>query len=119
YVVLTAVARDDLADGGASHFAATVRAVRARLPESKIEVLTPDFKGESPALAAVLAAEPDVFNHNIETVPRLFPHVRAQGDYRRSLDLLAAIKRLRPGQATKSGLMVGLGETDDEIDLVL
>jgi lipoic acid synthetase len=119
YVVLTAVARDDLADGGASHFAATVAAVRHRLPAARIEVLTPDFKGDADALAAVLAAEPDVFNHNIETVPRLFPAVRAQGDYVRSLDLLAAAKRLRTGQATKSGLMVGLGETDGEIDVVL
>src|SRR5262245_16874231 len=119
YVVLTAVARDDLADGGASQFAATVTAVRARLPEAKVEVLTPDFKGDETALAAVLAAEPDGFNHNIETVPRLFPYVRAQGDYTRSLDVLSAIKGLRPGQATKSGLMVGLGETDDEIAAVL
>jgi lipoic acid synthetase len=119
YVVLTAVARDDLDDGGAAHFAATVAAVRRQLPASQIEVLTPDFKGDPAALAAVLAAAPDVFNHNIETVPRLFPHVRAQGDYTRSLDLLAAAKAIRPGQATKSGLMVGLGETDDEIDAVL
>jgi len=119
YVVLTAVARDDLDDGGAAHFAATVAAVRRQLPASQIEVLTPDFKGDAAALAAVLAAAPDVFNHNIETVPRLFPHVRAQGDYTRSLDLLAAAKAIRPGQATKSGLMLGLGETDDEVDAVL
>jgi lipoic acid synthetase len=119
YVVLTAVARDDLDDGGAAHFATTVAAVRRQLPASQIEVLTPDFKGDPAALAAVLAAAPDVFNHNIETVPRLFPRVRAQGDYTRSLDLLAAAKAIRPGQATKSGLMVGLGETDDEIDAVL
>jgi lipoic acid synthetase len=119
YVVLTAVARDDLDDGGAAHFAATVEAVRARLPEARIEVLTPDFQGDPAALAAVLAARPDVFNHNIETVPRLFPAVRAQGSYRRSLDLLAEAKTVRPGQVTKSGLMVGLGETDEEIDAVL
>ena len=119
YVVLTAVARDDLADGGASHFAATVTAVRSRLPEAKVEVLTPDFKGDPAALESVLAAAPDVFNHNIETVPRLFPQVRAQGDYTRSLDLLAAAKSMRPSQATKSGLMVGLGETDEEIAAVL
>ena len=119
YVVLTSVARDDLDDGGAAHFAATVRAVRDRLPAARVEVLTPDFKGEEAALATILAAAPDVFNHNIETVPRLFPSVRAQGDYHRSLELLAAVKRLRPGQSTKSGLMVGLGETDEEIEAVL
>jgi lipoyl synthase len=119
YVVLTAVARDDLRDGGAGHFAAAVRAVRERLPEAEIEVLTPDFKGERASVAAVLAAAPDVFNHNIETVPRLFPLVRAQGDYARSLRVLTDAKALRPGQATKSGLMVGLGETDAEITAVL
>jgi lipoyl synthase len=119
YVVLTAVARDDLRDGGAAHFAATVRAVRERRPEARVEVLTPDFKGDPEALDAVLAAEPDVFNHNIETVPRLFPRVRPQGAYALSLDVLAAVKRRRPAQATKSGLMVGLGETDEEIDAVL
>jgi lipoyl synthase len=119
YVVLTAVARDDLRDGGATHFAATVRAVRLRLPQARVEVLTPDFQGNPIALDAVLAAAPDVFNHNIETVPRLFPSVRAQGRYDLSLDLLDEIKRRRPEQATKSGLMVGLGETDAEIDAVL
>jgi lipoic acid synthetase len=119
YVVLTAVARDDLADGGANQFAATVSAIRDRLPAAQVEVLTPDFKGDEAALAVVLAAAPDVFNHNIETVPRLFPAVRAQGDYGRSLDVLSALKRLRPGQPTKSGLMVGLGETDHEIEAVL
>jgi lipoic acid synthetase len=119
YVVLTAVARDDLRDGGARHFAATVAAVRERLPQAQIEVLTPDFKGDLEALGAVLAARPDVFNHNIETVPRLFPRVRAQGDYRLSLRLLESVKRLATGQVTKSGLMVGLGETDAEIESVL
>jgi lipoic acid synthetase len=115
HVVLTAVARDDLEDGGAAHFAAAVRAVRRRLPGARVEVLTPDFKGDGRALDAVLAARPDVFNHNIETVPRVFPRVRPQGSYRRSLDLLAAVKARRPAMATKSGLMVGLGETDEEI----
>ena len=119
YVVLTSVARDDVADGGASQFAATVAEVRRRLPLAEVEVLTPDFKGDRGALATVLAAAPDVFNHNIETVPRLFPHVRAQGHYARSLDVLSSLKELRPGQVTKSGLMVGLGETDDEIQAVL
>ena len=119
YVVLTAVARDDLRDGGAAQFATTVDALRDRLPGAQIEVLTTDFKGDRGALARVLAARPDVFNHNIETVPRLFPHLRAQGDYRSSLELLAAVKQLAPGQTTKSGLMLGLGETDTEIEGVL
>jgi lipoic acid synthetase len=119
YVVLTAVARDDLRDGGAGHFAAAVRAVRERLPQAEIEVLTPDFRGRRASVAAVLEAAPDVFNHNIETVERLFPLVRAQGDYARSLRVLSDAKALRPGQLTKSGLMVGLGETDAEVGAVL
>ncbi len=119
YVVLTAVARDDLRDGGAGAFAATVRAVQRALPGVRIEVLTPDFKGDPSALAVVLGAVPDVFNHNIETVPRIFPRVRAQGDYARSLRLLAEVKRQAPAQVTKSGLMVGLGEDDREIAVVL
>lgn len=119
YVVLTAVARDDLPDGGAGHFAETVRAVRRRIRGAQVEVLTPDFRGDASALGAVLRSEPDVFNHNIETVPRLFPEVRPQGDYARSLDLLGRLKALRPAQPTKSGLMVGLGETDGEILAVL
>jgi lipoic acid synthetase len=119
YVVLTAVARDDLRDGGASQFAATVEAIRARLPHAKVEVLTPDFKGDRAALAAVLAAAPDVFNHNVEMAPRLFRAYRPQGSYERSLEMLAAAKAVRPGQTTKSGLMVGLGETDAEIREVL
>ena len=119
YVVLTSVDRDDLPDGGAGHFAATVRAVRRALPRAGVEVLTPDFKGDAAALLAVLEAEPEVFNHNIETVPRLFPGLRPQGRYRRSLDVLAAAKAMRPAQVTKSGLMVGLGETDEEVALVL
>ena len=120
YVVLTSVARDDLADGGAAHFAATVREVRRRLPEARVEVLTPDFQGDPEALATVLAAAPDVFNHNIEMAPRLFPRLRPQGDYRRSLRLLQeAGRRGRPGTLTKSGLMVGLGERDAEIAEVL
>jgi lipoic acid synthetase len=115
YVVLTSVARDDLSDGGAAQFAATVAAVRRRLPAAGVEVLTPDFAGHPEALARVLEARPDVFNHNIETVPRLFPRVRPQGDYQRSLELLRAAKQLRPGQPTKSGLMLGLGESDAEV----
>lgn len=119
YVVLTSVARDDLADGGAAHFAATVRAVRQAVAGVEVEILTPDFRGDPAALVACLDAAPDVFNHNIETVPRLFPAVRGQGDYQRSLTLLAEAKRLRPGQVTKSGIMLGLGEGDDEVEAVL
>ncbi|HEY8232279.1 MAG TPA: lipoyl synthase [Vicinamibacteria bacterium] len=119
YVVLTSVNRDDLADGGAAHFAATIEAVRQALPEAGIEVLTPDFKGDRPALATVLGALPTVFNHNIETVPRLFPRLRPQGRYRLSLETLAAARAIRPGVPTKSGLMLGLGETDAEVLEVL
>jgi len=115
HVVVTAVARDDLADGGAAHFAATVRAVRAAAPSARIEVLTPDFKGEEAPLRTVLDAAPDVFNHNLETVARLSRAVRPQASYARSLDVLARAKRLRPAVRTKSGLMVGLGETPDEV----
>ena len=119
YVVLTAVARDDLRDGGAEHFAATVEAIRDRAPSVRIEVLTPDFKGRWESTRRVVSARPDVFNHNVETVSRLFPRVRPQGSYRRSLDLLAGVKRARPDQVTKSGLMIGLGETDAEVEEVL
>jgi lipoyl synthase len=119
YVVLTSVNRDDLQDGGAAHFAATVADVRRALPQAGVEVLTPDFKGDRRALATVLGSAPTVFNHNIETVPRLFERVRPQGRYRLSLELLAAARELRPDVPTKSGLMVGLGETDEEIREVL
>jgi lipoyl synthase len=119
YVVLTSVDRDDLPDGGARQFAATIQALRAALPTAGVEVLTPDFKGDPEALRVVLDAAPAVFNHNIETVPRLFARLRPQGRYQLSLDVLRAAKRLRPDQVTKSGLMVGLGETDDEIAPVL
>lgn len=117
YVVITSVDRDDLPDGGAGQFAATLRAVRGALPGAAVEVLTPDFEGT--ALATVLDAEPAVFNHNIETVPRLFPRLRPQGSYPRSLDVLRSVKDVRPGQLTKSGLMLGLGESDDEVVAVL
>ncbi len=116
---MTSVNRDDLPDGGAAHFAATIAAVRRVLPQAGIEVLTPDFKGDRGALASVLAAEPTVFNHNIETVPRLFRHLRPQGRYDLSLDVLAAARAMRPGVPTKSGLMLGLGETDAEVLAVL
>jgi lipoyl synthase len=119
YVVLTSVAREDLADSGASQFAATLGELRGALKAARLEVLTPDFRGDLAALQTVLDAGPDVFNHNIETVPRLFPALRAQGDYARSLALLRAAKRLRPSQVTKSGLMIGLGEQDAEVEAAL
>ncbi len=115
HVVVTAVARDDLADGGAAHFAATVRAVRAAAPDARIEVLTPDFKGDAAAVATVLDAAPDVFNHNLETVARLTRAVRPQASYRRSLAVLGVARRLRPAVLVKSGMMVGLGETAAEV----
>ncbi len=123
HVVITSVTRDDLADGGARQFAQTLRAVRRRLGEAILEVLTPDFLGKTSAVETVLAGEPDVFNHNVETVPRLYPAVRPQADYRRSIELLAYVKRRpTPGgrrPLTKSGIMLGLGECDDEIRQVL
>jgi lipoyl synthase len=113
YVVITSVNRDDLPDGGSTHFAATVRAVRQARPEALVEVLTPDFRGDLNAVARVLEAGPHVFNHNVETVPRLYRRVRPQADYRQSLRVLAFAKE--QGALTKSGFMVGLGETSDEI----
>ncbi|MBI5140980.1 MAG: lipoyl synthase [Nitrospirae bacterium] len=115
YVVVTSVTRDDLVDGGAMQFAKTIEAIRAAIPEAKVEVLTPDFGGDEAALKIVLDARPDVFNHNVETVPRLYPEVRSRAVYRRSLDLLATVKRISPETVTKSGIMVGLGETFDEV----
>lgn len=119
YVVITSVNRDELADGGSAHFAETVRETRRALPDAKVEVLTPDFLGETQAVARVLDAEPDVFNHNMETVERLYSRVRPQAVYQRSLDVLAYAKRRRPDVLTKSGLMVGLGETADEVRQLL
>jgi lipoic acid synthetase len=115
YVVVTSVTRDDLPDGGASHFAATIGAVRRSVPGARIEVLIPDFQGDPAALATVLDAGPDVLNHNIETVPRLYPRVRPQADYRRSLALLQRAQQAAPAIATKSGLMLGLGEGAEEL----
>lgn len=111
HVVMTSVTRDDLEDGGASQFAAAVRAVRARLPRATVEVLTPDFRGEREALRRVLEAGPQVFNHNLETVEELYPEVRPGADYRRSLEMLRAAKVVAPRVLTKSGIMVGLGES--------
>jgi lipoic acid synthetase len=114
FVVVTSVTRDDLPDGGAGWFAATAAALRRRLPAAKVELLVPDFAGSEPALQTVLDAGPDVLAHNLETVPRLYPRVRAGADYGRSLELLARASR-RDGVLVKSGLMLGLGESDDEV----
>jgi len=119
YVVITSVNRDDLADGGSAHFAATVREVKRTLPNAHVEVLTPDFCGDNGAIARVLDAGPDVFNHNMETVPRLYRRVRPQANYQQSLDVLAFARRHRPDVLTKSGFMVGLGETPDEVTALL
>lgn len=119
HVVVTSVTRDDLADGGAGHFAATIRALRRRLPGgATVEVLVPDFLGSHDALDTVLAERPDVFNHNLETVPRLYSRVRPQAEYRRSLDVLGYAARVGGG-VVKSGAMVGLGESGDEIREVM
>ncbi len=115
HVVITAVARDDLADGGANHFAETIRAIRLLDPEIVIEVLTPDFNGKETSLQRVLEAQPDIFNHNLETVERLTPVVRSRAKYRLSLDVLRRAKELDPGAVTKSGIMLGLGETETEL----
>ena len=119
YVVITSVNRDDLADGGSHHFARTVMEVRRALPEARVEVLTPDFCGDTDAVARVLDAGPHVFNHNMETVERLYRRVRPQANYRQSLDVLRFAKRYRPQALTKSGLMVGLGEEPQEVEKLL
>ena len=116
HVVITSVDRDDLADGGAEHIAQTIRAVRRKCPDTTIEVLTPDFlKCPARALEAVIAARPDVFNHNLETVPGLYPEVRPGARYFHSLRLLQRVKELDPAMFTKSGIMVGLGETRAQV----
>ncbi len=119
HVVVTSVNRDEILDGGASHFAAVIAALREALPETSIEVLTPDFRGRKFAIQAVCDAHPDVFNHNTETVPRLYRTVRPQAKYERSLDFLRTVKELAPTIYTKSGIMLGLGETEEEIMQVL
>jgi len=115
HVVITSVARDDLDDEGAAHFAACIHAVRRRLPQSTIEVLTPDFHGKPELIQLVLDARPEVFNHNLETVARLQKKIRPAGRYQRSLDVMKTVKRLDARVKTKSGLMVGLGETREEL----
>jgi lipoyl synthase len=120
YVVITSVDRDDLRDGGAAHFVECIRQVRALSPGTQIEILTPDFRGRADrALDILKAAPPDVMNHNLETIPRLYKEARPGSDYQFSLDLLKNFKAAVPGVPTKSGLMVGLGETDDEILTVM
>ena len=119
YAVITSVNRDDRKDGGAELFALTIRAIRERIPGCKVEVLVPDFQGSRDAMAVVMDAAPDVLNHNIETVPRLYKEVRFGARYERSLEMLAWAKALRPEIPAKSGLMVGLGESNDEVLAVL
>ena len=119
HVVITSVDRDDLADGGAQHFAATIAAIRSASPDTTIEVLTPDFLRKPDGAAILATARPDVFNHNLETVPRLYPSIRPGARYYQSLRLLDQVKRLEPAIFTKSGLMVGLGETRAEIMQVM
>ena len=119
YVVITSVTRDDLADGGASLFAKTIKEIRKRMPDALVEVLIPDFQGNTDALHTVVKTCPDVLNHNLETVLRLYPSVRPEASYRRSLELLRQAKQYDPTIPTKSGLMLGLGEFPDEVEKTL
>lgn len=119
YVVVTSVNRDDLSDGGSAHFAETVREIRRALPSARVEVLTPDFRGDLTAIARVLDAGPDVFNHNMETVERFYRRVRPQADYRQSLDVLHFARRHYPDVMIKSGFMVGFGETTADVGQLL
>lgn len=119
HAVITSVTRDDLPDGGANEFANVVSEIKRHSPDCRVEVLVPDFKGDAAALGTVLEARPDILNHNIETVPRLYPTVRPQADYTRSLELLATAKESAPAIVTKSGIMVGLGERTEEVIAVL
>jgi lipoic acid synthetase len=115
HVVVTSVNRDDLPDGGAAHFAATARAVKERVPACRVEVLVPDFQGDGAAVEAVAVSPIDIFNHNLETVPRLYKRVRPGARYERSLGVLEAARAARPPLRTKAGLMLGLGEAEDEV----
>jgi lipoic acid synthetase len=119
HAVITSVTRDDLEDGGASHFAETVKAVRENNPQIIVEVLIPDLQGSFAALKTIVDSRPDILNHNLETVPRLYPEVRPQADYPRSLHLLRTVKEINPGEITKSGLMLGLGEEKEEVLAVM
>jgi lipoic acid synthetase len=118
HVVVTSVTRDDLPDGGAGHFARTVRALRREAPRAAVELLVPDFGGDQGALGTVVDASPDILAHNVETVPRLYPRVRKGADYERSLAVLRRAAAMRPGLALKSGIMVGFGETEEEVAAV-
>ena len=115
YVVVTSVTRDDLPDGGADHFAKTIKAIKQVSSDIKVEVLVPDFKGDKSAIDVVLEAKPDVFNHNIEVVPSLYKTARPQGSFERAMDVLAYAKKTHPEIPTKTGMMIGLGETEEEI----
>ncbi|MCC6574268.1 MAG: lipoyl synthase [Planctomycetes bacterium] len=119
HVVITSVDRDDLKDGGAAHWAAVVRRVKEVLPQAKVEVLTPDFQGKTASIDTVIEAQPHIFNHNIETVPSLYWTVRPGSIYARSLDLLRRVKERAPKMTAKSGLMLGLGETREEVSNLL
>ncbi|HYH18117.1 MAG TPA: lipoyl synthase [Azospirillum sp.] len=119
HVVVTSVDRDDLEDGGAGHFARTIAAIRRHAPDTTIEILTPDFQKKKGAIEVVAAAKPDVFNHNLETVPRLYPTIRPGARYFTSLQLLAKVKEIDPSMFTKSGIIVGLGETKEEVAQVM
>jgi lipoic acid synthetase len=119
YVVITSVTRDDLPDGGAGHFSKTIKEIRKKIQNASIEVLIPDFQGDLDALEIVLEAQPAVLNHNIETVPRLYPSVRPEAIYERSIRILKHARLCNPAIPTKSGLMLGLGETYDEIKKTL
>jgi lipoyl synthase len=117
--VITSVTRDDLPDGGAAHFAKVISAIRKKSPETVVEVLIPDFQGDAHALQTVIEAAPDIINHNVETIPELYSAVRPQADYRRSLQLLQAVKNKKPDLYTKSGIMLGLGEELEQVEGVL
>lgn len=119
HVVVTSVTRDDLHDGGAGHFAKTIHAIRQALPSASVEVLTPDFNGDPTAIDTVTDAGPDVYNHNVETVPELYPRVRPQADFARSTALLERVKKRAPSITTKSGIMLGLGETLTQVEAVM
>lgn len=119
YAVITSVTRDDLPDGGASHFAKTIRAIKAKTPDVNIEVLIPDFQGNASALQTVVDAAPEVLNHNIETISRLYDTIRPEANYQQTLTLIQRVKEAAPHIKTKSGIMVGLGETPEEVQQVL
>jgi lipoic acid synthetase len=119
HAVVTSVNRDELKDGGSSIFAATVESIRNRCPETTIEVLIPDFKGSRESLETVLAARPDILNHNVETVPRLYKRVRPGANFARSVELLRRVKEIAPGTVSKTGMMLGLGESTSEVETVM